>query len=259
MWQIAVFSVSSATHARVQTRERDLLFGQRRGLNVVYKGAPWHPITDSDGFDPFLSMNVVDAAVWQSLGLNVVRLGKISSVWLHLDAATAVTVCCCAGMMWPGVVPSAGVVNTSYLQIMHNLTDMLGSYGIYSLLDFHQDSVADLFCGEGIPTWAATKYSSTAEPFPVPVDTAYVLNSSTGLPNLQDCTKHGWTDYYFADAACKATQALYSNINGAADDFMFFWQSVASYWSAASWIIGYELMNEPWAGKAPFCHMVVNT
>ena len=29
-----------------------------------------------------------------------------------------------------------------------------GKYGIYSLLDMHQDALSDKFCGEGIPDWA---------------------------------------------------------------------------------------------------------
>jgi hypothetical protein len=34
-----------------------------RGLNVIYKAAPWAPIVDH--FDPFLSMAPADAALWQ--------------------------------------------------------------------------------------------------------------------------------------------------------------------------------------------------
>ena len=29
-----------------------------------------------------------------------------------------------------------------------------GKYGIYSLLDMHQDDLSDKLCGEGIPDWA---------------------------------------------------------------------------------------------------------
>ena len=29
-----------------------------------------------------------------------------------------------------------------------------GQYGIYSLLDCHQDVLSEKFCGEGVPDWA---------------------------------------------------------------------------------------------------------
>lgn len=228
-----------------------------RGLNVIYKGAPWHPVTTPgpDGFDPFASMNDVDAALWQSLGLNVVRLG----------------------VMWPGVVPSPAAANATYLALMTNLTATLGSHGIYSLLDFHQDSLGDVFCGEGIPDWAATRYAAGSQAFPLPVDQPYAINSSTGEPSPADCNRHDWTDYYFADALCVAAQvrrrvgppycalacahlhsahaplpplqALYNNSGGSWGDFAFFWGAVARAWAGHDYVLGYELMNEPWAGN----------
>jgi endoglycosylceramidase len=53
----------------------------------------------------------------KSWGMNVVRLG----------------------MMWPGVEPSRGVYNQSYLNVMNQLVTKMGQqYGIYTLVDFHQ-------------------------------------------------------------------------------------------------------------------------
>jgi len=196
-----------------------------RGLNVVYKGAPWYP--QVTGFDPALSMSAADGALWQSLGMNAARLG----------------------VMWPGVVPAPGAVDGGYLRIMTNLTSMLGGYGIYSLLDMHQDAVAGLFCGEGFPDWAAAKYSAGAQPFPLPLtSTPFPINATTGEPTAAACATIDWSECYFADAAGKATQALYSNVNGSAADFEFFWATVAAAWVGADHILGYELMNEPWAG-----------
>lgn len=36
---------------------------------------------------------------------------------------------------------------------MERLINLAGSYGIYSLIDFHQDLIAEKFCGDGVPTW----------------------------------------------------------------------------------------------------------
>lgn len=176
-------SVRLSDNAIVDACGRQRIF---RGLNVIYKGAPWHPVTTPgpDGFDPFQSMNDVDAALWQSLGLNAVRLG----------------------VMWPGVVPAPAAINASYLAVMTNLTATLGAHGIYSLLDFHQDSLGNVFCGEGLPDWAANRYAAGSQAFPLPVDQPYAINASTGEPSASDCNKHGWTDYYFSDALCVASQ-----------------------------------------------------
>jgi hypothetical protein len=95
------------------------------------QGTPWHPLTGADEFDPVLSFNQVDAQLWQSLGHNLMRLGT----------------------MWPGVVPSRDQVNSTYLDVMTNLTAMSSSYGIFTLLDFHQDTFSTRFCGEGESIW----------------------------------------------------------------------------------------------------------
>lgn len=37
--------------------------------------------------------------------------------------------------------------------MMDRLINMAGKHGIYTLIDFHQDLIAEKFCGDGIPTW----------------------------------------------------------------------------------------------------------
>jgi hypothetical protein len=36
---------------------------------------------------------------------------------------------------------------------MVKLVNLAGSYGIYTLVEFHQDLIAEKFCGDGVPTW----------------------------------------------------------------------------------------------------------
>jgi hypothetical protein len=43
-----------------------------------------------------------------------------------------------------------------------------GTFGIYTYLDFHQDSGSELFCGEGLPTWAVE--TQGAPGFPIPLE-----------------------------------------------------------------------------------------
>jgi endoglycosylceramidase len=42
------------------------------------------------------------------------------------------------GVMWPGVSPSKGVFNQTYLNTMNQIVSDLGKYGIYSIVDCHQ-------------------------------------------------------------------------------------------------------------------------
>ncbi|BFI29865.1 endoglycosylceramidase [Marchantia polymorpha subsp. ruderalis] len=115
------------------------------GLNVVMKGPPWHPQIGS--FDPQLSFTDADVALLKEWGMNVVRLG----------------------VMWPGLEPKRGVVNSTYLEIMQTIVRKLHSAGIYTLLEFHQDLFASQFCGEGLPSWIFDDTDHTS-PYPVQLD-----------------------------------------------------------------------------------------
>jgi endoglycosylceramidase len=62
--------------------------------------------------------------------------------------------------MMPGVLPfppAAGVYHPdrTYLASLQALVENAAAYGIYTLLEFHQDSLSEYFCGEGLPRWMA--------------------------------------------------------------------------------------------------------
>jgi endoglycosylceramidase len=211
-----------------------------RGYNAVFKGPPWHP--DTVTYSPQLSLCATDWAVLQSLGTTAIRLG----------------------VMWPGVQPTGPyTANGTYLQVMTNLTAAMGQFGIYSLLDFHQDAVSGVFCGEGVPNWAATAYAAAAraQPFPLPLQAEpYPINASTGEPTQAACNNNSWSNYYFADAAGKVMQQIYTNTTGALADFQRFWSLVTEAYTdpaASPWVLGSEIMNEPWVrarGWRILCH-----
>jgi endoglycosylceramidase len=118
---------------------------------------------------------------------------------------------------------------------------------VYTLLDFHQDNLADEFCGEGLPSWVVN--ASGAPGFPVPIERApYPVNASTGFPSPDDCARHPWAVYQFSAAQCRAYQNLYDNAGGAADALGGFWATLAGAFNASTSVLGYELMNEPWVG-----------
>jgi len=147
--------------------------------------------------------------------------------------------------MWPGAQPkSKDEFDQTYFDVLRGMIQMMKKYNIWALLDCHQDVLSEKYCGEGVPDWAATG----PENFPNPVDSVYPIDPSTGYPYEKDCNKSFWPDYYFALATCVAFQNLYSNVNGLADDFANFWKMVAMQYKDLPNIIGYELLNEPFAG-----------
>jgi endoglycosylceramidase len=98
------------------------------GLNAVYKLAPWHPTTTGPQ-DFRYSLNTQDMAQLRLWGFNVLRLG----------------------VEWDGTelnsTHAPGVFNVSYLNFMREFVDTLGSYGIYSIADMHEDSMSRFYCG----------------------------------------------------------------------------------------------------------------
>jgi endoglycosylceramidase len=152
--------------------------------------------------------------------------------------------------LWPGVEPQRGSYNETYLKLMQDIVTKAASYGIYTLIDMHQDSFSEKFCGEGVPAWAAVP--STWLPnflaFPEPIAAPFPINNKTGYPFPSDCNKYAWSDYYFTIALSTAVQNLYSNFDHLRDSFAAYWMKLAKTWATSNAVIGYELMNEPWAG-----------
>lgn len=54
---------------------------------------------------------------------------------------------------------------------------------------------------------------------------------------------------YITESCGFAFQCLYDNVNNFADYFQDYWSIVAKIFSNKKNILGYELLNEPWAGN----------
>ncbi|XP_064403689.1 endoglycoceramidase-like [Halichondria panicea] len=214
-----ILQVNTTTHRIIDGTGRERYF---HGANVVVKGPPWIPRTDK--FDPYWSFCEEDMKLLQSWGLNAIRYG----------------------MMWPGVEPENGQYNDTYLAASRDIINKAGEYGIHTILDMHQDVLSEKFCGEGIPDWAVDV--GNAKDFPFPLDTPYTYDKEAGYPTTEDCAKHDWSSYQVAHATGAAYQALYNNSNGLADKMAAFWGRVAQEFADNEYVLGYELINEPWAG-----------
>ncbi len=58
--------------------------------------------------------------------------------------------------------PLYGIQSAQHIIYAHRA----GTYGIYTILDMHQDILSEKFCGEGIPDWAVDVGSeSSTAPF----------------------------------------------------------------------------------------------
>jgi len=151
--------------------------------------------------------------------------------------------------MWPGVEPAKGQYDAAYLKQVRDIVELLGRYGIYTLLDFHQDLLNRYLCGEGIPDWALVRQASPKHPFPWPIaNTTYPVEPGTSYPALSFCLKKSFSEYYLAEEVGQAFQAFYDNADGTLEAFAKFWQQVARVGRDSDWVIGYEIINEPWAG-----------
>ena len=126
--KIALKATDSGRRVFVETDTgREIIF---HGVNAVVKGSPWIPSTE---FDIDTSLSERDHETLADLGVNVYRLGA----------------------MWPGVEPNRGEYNKTYVEQMQKIVSSASEYGIYTLLDMHQDVLSEKFCGEGVPAWAA--------------------------------------------------------------------------------------------------------
>ncbi|CAF0900617.1 unnamed protein product [Rotaria sordida] len=155
-------------------------------------------------------INVANLSQW---GINFVRLG----------------------MMWSGVEPEPQKYNITYLNIMKQIVELLESNQIFVLFDMHQDLLSSRTGSyDGIPAWLYDRFPPPDHPYPWP------LKSTTGA---------SWFDLYLTEACSHGFQCLYDNTAGAVESMGNFWRLVATTYKEYSNVLGYEIINEPWAGN----------
>lgn len=220
--------INPSTHMFIDKQGRVRFF---HGVNAVYKLAPYYP--DSTKFDAMNSLGVQDAINLKQWGFNIVRLG----------------------VMWVGLEPEKGVYDSNYLDQIENIVNILNDHDIYVLLDFHQDIIHRKFCGEGVPDYIMESCMANypdSKPFPLPISSdeypyPYPLDND-GNPTIDACLSKKFFSYYFSDQVGKTFQCLYKDVDNAWTSFGNYWETVAQRFKGADNVIGYELINEPWAG-----------
>lgn len=191
--------------ARLQREGRWMVDSQNRivllhGVNAVWKLAPYFAPNDPAGF------TAADADWLKEHGFNSVRLGVLFS----------------------GVMPKQGVIDTDYLRQTDRVVQLLASRGIWVLFDFHQDLYSERFGGEGFPDWAVY---------------------DDGVPNPFDA---GFPANYIMPGTMRTFDNLWANRNGIWDDYRDAWMAVARQWASQPYSMGYDLINEPHPGSSAF-------
>lgn len=171
------------------------------GVNLVYKERPWYPSAGGFGAD--------DARLLAAAGLNVVRLG----------------------FAWSQAEPLPGVYNSAYIAQIVRTQQLLARFGIYSLIDSHQDLFTTKVSGDwnGFPAWAA-------------IDDGLPVQPAPGFP---------WT-YFVGPAENAAWQNFWDDAPaggvGLQEHYATMWRHVASVFANLPYVAGYDLINEPWPG-----------
>lgn len=157
-----------------------------------------------------------DAQVLADNGFNVVRLG----------------------FAWSAVEPQPGVYDEDYIAQIQQTQQVLARHRIYALVDSHQDGFNELVGASwsGFPDWAAF-------PDGLPMPPNLGLAGAYLLSPVQNRTwANFWSDHPASDGI------------GVQEHYAAMWSHVAQYFADQPYVLGYDLVNEPWPGvRYPVC------
>ncbi|KAL3309116.1 hypothetical protein Ciccas_012338, partial [Cichlidogyrus casuarinus] len=193
--------------------------------STTWRKTLYHGFNSVNKKHPFYFPRMLDeqyVTQLSSWGFNVVRLGVI----------------------WEGLVPREGQVNRTYLEVLEKIVKNVEMHRMYVLLEWHQDVLSSrLGTYDSIPNWLLDK-------FPRPY---YWMQYP--WPYSQPPHPDNWFENYLTYEAQSVFQNLYSNTSSSWLHFGYFWETLAQRFRNHSSIIGFELVNEPFAGnifKNPF-------
>ena len=135
------------------------------------------------------------------------------------------------GVLASGEMPSPGVISSSYVGHIVDTVNLLARFHIYVLLDWHQDDYGPYFGGDGMPNWMTLTNGQPDKQFAFPLD--YTFN-----PALQEAFQAFWNNQQVPGG------------KGLQDYYVEMLKAVASKVATNPWVIGYEVMNEPWPGTS---------
>ena len=132
------------------------------------------------------------------------------------------------GVLWAGVTPDRpDVADPAYFAKWDRVVGLLADRGIWMQFDQHQDQWHETYGGEGVPSWAATR------PFP------YALFPWVPVP---------FPEGYWTPEVSTVFDRFWANQGGLQDAWATYWKLVAAHYKDQPYSMGYDLMNEPFAG-----------
>lgn len=147
------------------------------------------------------------------------------------------------GFHWSLYEPVQGEPNSTYLSGIAQVVKRLGEYGIFVVLDMHQDVWAPMYCNaHGFPDWIGSPtnsseyYKGGSKAFPEPMAKPSYTNDTSQAPwgtvDAATCQAasqagFGWASSYLTYALGNAVQRLYDNEDGILDLYGRFWATVA--------------------------------
>lgn len=200
------------------------------GVDLVYKEAPFEVVVSGKGPNVLTD---AEAARMAGLGFDVVRLGII---WKGLEPGTlgidSPSVCTEGSPRPNGAGQFDQATFESYLQRLDATIALLAKYGVYSLIDMHQDVYSNVFGGEGAPDWAVCTDGVTPRPKLNVPDWSVNLQG----PGVGTAYAHFWRN------------DVVGNLQG---EFDSVWTKVAAHFRGNPWVVGYDPFNEPWDESLP--------
>jgi endoglycosylceramidase len=136
--------------------------------------------------------------------------------------------------IWEAFEPESGVYDDSYLARMVEVAEACGARGLYVVIDIHQDGFSRFSargCGAGFPAWAVSPRAQVEAP-----------------DNGCDCKD--WVARLVTDPNFfKSARDFYADVCGVRTRFLAMLGRAASGFAACPAVVGYDLLNEPWADE----------
>jgi endoglycosylceramidase len=137
-------------------------------------------------------------------------------------------------LTWDGIEDVQGVYDEAYLDRVAERLDWLADNGIYVVLDMHQDlygptdSDGRVFRGNGHPAWSMITDGEFYQPSPL-----------------------NWFIDYFTPAIKRAFDNFWDHDGypELQDHYAAAWARIAERFRDHPAVLGYDIMNEPWAGS----------
>jgi endoglycosylceramidase len=130
--------------------------------------------------------------------------------------------------VWEAVEPVQGMDDETFLERYDALLDAAWARGMFTVVDFHQDVYAEIYCGDGFPAW------TVPGPSPAPHHDC----PTWGTEYLTDADVQSAFDAFWADGS--ASRAAYDAL----------WDRMVARYKDRPGVIGFEPLNEPGWGTA---------